>query len=778
MAKFLASVLVVSLIFASPAAANIDPGAMGDAFDGSGPGSLENALKQYERMAIPSGPLPPIKGTPVPGSDWVSHDPDDDLGEDDPAGGDDDRFNDRLQDRAFDQICKAIKLKGKQKISFSEYGGGRVDVKRRLRRYPTGTFAVVDQGKVKIDLVYSERVAEVTDDLGLSFWFGASWEGKSTVVRPLAGKKSCDEIKTLLNIFKFKTVLPLKAKRIQEMEIGEVWKLPVSLNLGFGAAIGMTDEDVPFTLRLSRSKRGAATVSLYRMSEDKIRFRIRIDQAIIVDKAGAVIANIPAIALGLPEVEIIIVNQFIGLIDKQLARELNKFTAARLGLSNQKRDGNQILIEFLLDPRDSGQMDQLVEVLKGNLDTLSMLREMVGSSLKILREEKNARETLAEMTTQHGETLGAESTFAGVDEYERDRGTFRLIIPFIVDYRSSAGDDFDHYVIADDDGTELRVHRRDSRSETAVWDIPFMGQMVKHNEQKTVQVFTFRDQTGEESQPVAVYVHQEGFLRKNSVTARDMVDEADNVMKYVGVAGEGTNSRTRLPVETLLPSDEIYKMTRRRRRGGGTKKRRVSKSYKRGMMSFSLSFGVQAVRDIVFAPADVVLKAYVNTLSGKEARIMMELIRQATIGGDNRLKFSSKKIVKAVGRRAFSSGQSDLENYGDVRSIAAEASNILQDLAYVRAAEDANHSARRFAKVLAGEKHSDLGFDSILKVFVQLVDPLDISGEFYVNIDKDRKGEEDLEARFSLNREMTDGNLVAGMSRTRRRFEPPARLSD
>jgi len=785
MSKIVIATLITSLSFIAPVNAIVNADPMSDAFDGKGV-NLKEALSEIAMSSTMRtqavGENDTLRGTPVPGSDWVSLDPDDDLGDDDPASGDDDRFWDRLNDRAFDQICKSIKLKAKQKIDIAEYGQTGIEVQRRLRRYPTGTFAIVDRAKIGLDLNHSENLVDLTKDIGLFFRFGASWEGESTVVRPLAGKKSCDELDTLLKIWKFKTILPAKTKRVQEMAIGEVWKMPIRLRMGVGVGGSLASEDIPITIHFGRDKEGSATVSLYRMADDKLRFRLRLEQATIHVKGVDVVYNVPAVEFGLPSVEVFLVKQLVGLIDKQLARELNNYTAARLGLSSNKRDGNRLLLEYILDPNDDAQMEKLMRVLRGDLHTLSVLRRMVTNSLSILRDDRKARAKLDSLKKEYGGNLGTEETFAGFDEYERDRGNFRFMLPFIVDHRSSDGLDKDRYVIADDEGTEVRVHRATDGDETAWFDLPFLGQMVKHNEQKTAQVFTFKDATGAESDPVAVFVHQEGFLRHNARTAKRMVKKADDVMKYAGVAGQGTNSRTRLPVENLFPEEEISEMRRRMKTGGRRSSgsrfedKKVYDDYKRGVMTFSLAFGAKAVRDIVFAPADKVLKAYANTLSGDDQKIMMELIRQGTIGGDNKIKYNANKVVKAVNGSLFHDDRREARQ--DVYWVAKEASNILRDLARVRSAKNVDDRAALFAKVMGGEAKSDLAYDAVLKVFVQLVDPLDLSAEFYVHIDKKKKGEKDIDSRFAYNRQMEDADLVAGMSRTRRRFEPPPELTD
>jgi hypothetical protein len=155
---------------------------------------------------------------------------------------------------------------------------------------------------------------------------------------------------------------------------------------------------------------------------------------------------------------------------------------------------------------------------------------------------------------------------------------------------------------------------------------------------------------------------------------------------------------------------------------------------------------------------------------------MREILKQGAMGENYKLEYSANKVARAVGLPTSGKDRSDSRR--QIWRIARNATNILKDLAEVRNTEDLNERAAKFAKILGGEGESGLGYEEILKVFVQMADPMDLSAEFYVRIDKKRKGEKDIDQRFAYNRKMQDAHQVADMSRTRKRFEPPPVLND
>jgi len=695
-----------------------------------------------------------LLGAPVPDNDWTVADPDGGLEDDSPSAPDRRRFWDRLQNKAFDQICKNINLKVGQGFDLGDVLGTKAELKRSLRRYPNGKFALMDEAKVRLSLGWNQRLLDIAGTSGLGISLGSSIEGESTVIRPTHSDKSCSQLGRLVKVYQFKAVLPLNAKRLAGMEEGELWKLPLTLRVGAGFGVGaIVEETFPVSINIGTSREDRVSATLFRLSDQELRFRLRLDHAVIRDRGGRILYDFPAMALGLPLAQNIILKEVYNQVDKLAARELNNYLSASLGLSFQKRKGRQLLIEFVVNPKDPEQLEALVQVLKGDLDILGMLMKSLKETKRLLRGDKTARQELDRMRQEYSDKLGTDDTFAGVDEYTRDGSRFHIQLPFLGDYERAKGENTDRLVLVDRTGGEYKVRRTVKTSDSAFIDIPFLGQITKHNTQKSAQTFVYKDADGNESSPMAVYTHQEGFLRRGADTARAMVEGANDVIKYAGVRGEGTNPDTILPVPELVKDEE---------------------SLKRGVMVFSVAFSMKAVRDIIFAPADLVLRAYMNTLKGEDRRMMREIMLHSELQADGTLQADSRRVAEALGTDRWDENYHDVVQ--DIRCMARKAADILRDLAKARDAATPDEQSASLLDILSGQGASGLAYDKILKVLIQLCDARDIWAEFYLQIDK--KKAEDTDARYVLNKDKPDGGLLNGASRAVSRFAEPSRLSD
>jgi hypothetical protein len=115
----------------------------------------------------------------------------------------------------------------------------------------------------------------------------------------------------------------------------------------------------------------------------------------------------------------------------------------------------------------------------------------------------------------------------------------------------------------------------------------------------------------------------------------------------------------------------------------------------------------------------------------------------------------------------------------EIASLAKTAAKIVEDLAAAAAQKTPEEQAEAFSKVLSGGGKSGLAYEKILKVLVQLIDPMDISAEFYARTNKHIKGEKDVNARYILNdRKVSDDKLLGQMLEARKRFVTPTRLTD
>lgn len=743
---------------ASRLTAASDPNAaMDSVFDGrSVPFFIKQELSKF------GSPKPETVSGRVIESDWIPARPGEDGGDDNPSRPDQDGFWDRFQSRAFDQICKNIELSPGQNPDLGDYVGFAGKYHRRLKRYPNGKFALVENVQLKGDISVSHRIVEISKKAGVFLSLGAGISGDSWVVRPLESTQSCKELGKLLNVLDFKSVLPLNGSRIAKMQIGEIWKAPVRLDARIGVGLSTVYEHFPISISFTAGEHGRSAVSLYRMSEDKLRFRLRLDRARITGKSAQFVYLLPAAEMGLPIVETILIEQAIKLINRQIAREINRYLKIVLSLDESNREGKHILLEYILDPRDPAQMAALENVLKGDLNVLSMLTEMVGRTERLLDPREEPPRLIAQgLVEEHNAALGEDESFAGVDEYDRDQDRFRLMLPFLFEYQSSSSDGVDRYLFVDEADGEYLVHSASERRESAYFDIPFLGQMTKYNTQKTSRVFTYRDAVGNVTSPMAVYVQQEGFLRHEASTARDMVRKADEIIRLTGTRGEGINPRMRLPVDELFPPDELSP--------------REPRQYRRGIMAFTVAFSIRAVQQMMNADRETVLKAYANSLDGDERMMMEEIVNQGRWKG-GKLEVKTQRVVeRIVGQLRYTRGESRSQT---VSSLAKTAARIVQDLAEAAKEPDPEKQARAFSRILSGKAESGLKFDKILKVLVQLADPAGVFGELSVRVDKNIRGEDDIDEHLVLDRDLLDQQLLLDMSRARNRFVEPSDLQD
>lgn len=736
--------------------------------------SLALPLPSSAALFVPQAPpAPELKGGPAGG--WRPAEPDDEPGDANPGAPEREGFWDRLQDKAFDQLCKNIKLRGGQRFALDGYGGAGARVERYLARTAPGTFALVDRAELSLDGSYGVGALELPEG-AVTVSFGASVRGESLVVRPLGTKKSCGELGRLVNVFDLKPALPLSPERVAAMQVGEIWKLPITWHVGLGAGAALSE--FPAAISIGRGKESRASVTLYRLREDALRFRLRLDKADVRHYGGQAVYSFPGAALGLPELEIVLVEQLVKLVNRQLARSVSRYLTARFALARGRRAGRQILLEFVLDPRDAESVTALRRLIQGDLNALSLLLELAGRAGRIIVKEPDARREVERVLEGHSGALKQPPTFVGANDYERNNGSLGIKIPILVDYDRVSGRERDHMTLLDEWGGEFESHRADLRNETGLFDVPFLGEMVKHNTQRTAQAIAYRDKLGNASEPVAVFVRQEGFLRSGASVARGMAEAADEISALIGTRGEGRNAATRLPVEELFPEDSLYEPEaedpfRRDSSPGGPRE----KTYRRGVSAFTLVFNRKAVADILAAPAAVVLKAYANALGSGYRELMRKTLPHAKLREDGRLEIDEREAGRALGIWS-PHDEEGRETLSTLRALAREFTGIVRDLESARQAPTPEARAEAFLKVLAGDGESGLEYEEIVKVLVQLADPADIAGEFFVRVDKGIKGEKDATARLLLNDRVIDGGLVAEASLARSRFAEPSVLTD
>jgi hypothetical protein len=303
-------------------------------------------------------------------------------------------------------------------------------------------------------------------------------------------------------------------------------------------------------------------------------------------------------------------------------------------------------------------------------------------------------------------------------------------------------------------------------------NIPFSGTLIKSNSQKNVYVVNKETAGGEVSRPVMLYQQYEGFMRNDDSSARGMIDKANGVLKYAGTQGNGVNMDNTLPAADIFPPlpprepDYNYDNPRPE----------PSKTYRAAVMSFKLVFAEKAVQDIVFAPAQMIMKSFMNVMRETEGAIIDKVMDLFTIDNKGKVNYDYKAARKRLGYNGYDSdnGTNPLDI---VRTLASAATKFIEKIISVRNESGWKAQSERLARVASS---GDMKYEDFLKVVIQMVDVSNISSQVYVHTDKRVKGEADVTQNYNMfnNRDNGFDNTIAEVSQMRERFADSTDLTD
>lgn len=771
------SAWLICCLLVSTARGSIPPDA-GNVFDGRG--SAEEALSSLSALAENYEAVEDAEpqGVEVHENGWVLDKPDEGRPGESPSRPEQIRFWDKLQEGIFDDICRNIKLKVDQDFDFGDYGAVGAGVKRWFRRYPDKKIALVDYVKLEARLGYSEEIWRATDDIPFNIGVSAYTRGEAYVIRPVGGGGTCKKLKQLVNPMTFKTVVPMSAVRLSSMSVGELWKLPLEYGLRVAPSVGATIGNVGFWVSVGGSRSRRASVSLYRLSEDMLRLRMRIDRIFILDARGELRYTIPVEEwLALDEWHFTGGDNIVEeQLDKQVLKEILKYLRTAIGAAKWKREGRKVLLEFVFDPNDSGQMEKVAKFLKGNLSVLQTLATIAKSVEDPFFRDGSKTEYLEELEKKYASKLGEADKFAGVDDYDRKAKEFWFQLPILMRYDKDSGEETDR-IVGDDRDVELIVHHAWKRKGTALFDIPFLGHWTKHSRQETVQTLVELDDKEYADKPMLVYMRHEGFMRENASSARRMASHPNALMRLAGTRGEGTNEDMVLPTESLFPKPEKKKRSRSGHPGRRRPRTTGEKTYRSAVTAFTLVLNENALQDILWTPAETIIRAYANSLEDKEdGEILRWVLKNSTLMPDGEIRH--KRGVRRALEREFGSPH-DSSSWGPMdtaRRLSTQATKLVRDLVEARHG-DWRQRTKALMRLISGKGRSDLAYEDMMKVLIQLVDPEDLFGEFSIHTNKKVKGEKDVSDRYLLNKRNNDPNLRR-RTQMKERFAEPSLLVD
>jgi len=677
-----------------------------------------------------------------------------------------------LTENTKDKICKAANIKVNQHANIIPQLGIEGGLRREFKSYPDQRLALIDEISLKLNANIGTEVLNVPNVGGVSVSIGGALEGKSIVVRPLEDNRYCKNLMLLPKLWDVKTVLPMKAKRISEMVVGEVWKLPVVIRYSFGIGAGANINQVlNVSIGASKTTERKPTISLYKQDENNLRVRFRVDHVTVKSVgASAGTFDIPAGDIGVMNGENLIANT----VNRTLASQINKFIAFKLGYNYYRVSGQKLLLEFYINPNNPEQTEKLAEFLKGNLNTIESFIKM-GLRFDKFSEEADSQSgvgELEELATTAASATGATNTFAGTDHYSSDGHNFNITIPVIHSHQNNWTSSYHRYQALDQGGA-IHVQQQTRVSNGDSMNLPFVGTMIKYNSKKDVYVVNEEGVNGEVSKPVLLYQKYEGFVRQGDPRAREMLDDANDVLRYAGRKGDGTDMSNTLPSSSIFPplppAEHDYN-------SDGTQQD-PTKTYRSAVMSFKLVFAEQAVQDIITAPAQMIMKSFMNVARETEAALIDKVMDLFTIGKKGEVTYDSKAMQKRLGVSSFDNNDGGTNPLDIVRNLAYAATKFIEKITSVREEATWKGQSERLAKVAA---HGDMKYDDFLKVVIQLVDTKHISSEIYVHTDKRVKGEEDVTQNYTMfnTRENGFDNTIAAVTQMQQRFADPAELTD
>lgn len=629
----------------------------------------------------------------------------------------------QIQNHVFDQICSQVQIPINYDFGRGDFSGSSLDVKRYLNKDVDNTFVLIDDAKINVSLFhpFSRAIGDGGAAAGLSF--GATIEGHSLVIRRTGSAKSCDEIKRLFDLRDIKTVLPMTGPRIAKMGLGELWRIPLTLTYSEGASLSDASpaDGAAVTVSFVRTDDGTSSMTLYRIADDKVRFRFRIDHVIVHSQSLGLTDIYPA--------QVFVANAaniLLRFVEQQAADQIQRYYSAWLTFGRADSDGKKIMMEFIIDPRDPQQAEALAKAVRGDFRELAKMAAKMSS----LQTKSTMSDYLA-LRQYDAHSLGP-SSYAASDVYSSKMKSFSLNLPIFIAHNATAlfgEENIDRYT-----GTEGEFHfyRADKSKTNSYLDMPWLGPLVKDNSERDAEAVTFAPKDGQAGEPILIYIRNKGFYRESVSSARKPIQEINAVLNLVGAQSGSSSSRLELPLDRLVPPPAPRVIPAGRDQFGAPR----YPADRKGMISITLVFNQEAIKDILTTSAVKVLRAFAASIGADDRPLADWLIRNAKVVADGRLDYDWRRA-----RHDFPEGPHEQfnERTNKLASLSRQAAGLLADLAAGRNAPSNVERAQDVARLIGGGGKSGLAYEDVLRVLVQLINPLDISGDIVATVESTSK---------------------------------------
>ncbi len=714
-------------------------------------------------------------------SGWVEADPSGGFSKYNPATVDRIEFGNQFQNQGMDQWCDRFPLIVPLSQDFvnglgpgSLLVGGTFSGTRQFLRYPDGSLALNDQLEIKFQSGYAmtavKRAAGISQR-ALGVYAGVSVDGQSIVTRPLHTADSCSQVKRLLNVLDFKTVLPLNAKRISKMEVGELWEIPMVYQISFEPLDAAQVLETPGSLApfsayfaIGLSKTSDPTVTLFRKSSHDLRLKIHFDQFKTVSASGgAVVGPIPATNIGTPGIESLLSGMLPNLISnpalKLLTREIDDYLAAQIAFLASQERGGQILLEYRLDPANQEQMEKLANLLKGDLGVLSAMKDLLTDWKG--RENKDIEKTLNALRQRHLQNLRVPESLSGFDHYRQSLKTLNFSVPFLFNYSGSLARNADHYVIAAPKGLEFYSYKSQKQSNWGFFKPPILGSSLRHNQSQSVQSLVFLSApraSKNKAEQLIVYNRETGILRLG-----DIQEELSRIDSLISSIGSLQNS----PLVEGIPQKL---------------KDIVSGAEHKGYAELSVILTHKAIHQIVSSSTESVLRAFELSLSGGNRAVFDYALKYSRLSADGSLHF----------KRSFVRHLDELNLPDPTRKrpemvlskagvLFHEAQLLISDLKKAKNISSPQIQSKEILKILDGSSHwfeSYSGYSRVVEVLLRLAPKDGVAADLFFHVDKNKTDSSNPSKRYLFNPDILSAASLRAISAVERSFMPPTPLND
>jgi hypothetical protein len=617
-------------------------------------------------------------------------------------------------------------------ISFSLDGGDYVNFSAKYKRYihamPNKLY-LVDRTQLKFSVGNTENLVDWGTDGAFKVGFGVKWDGDSYITRPLKARTACKELDRLIDPTDFKVIVPATAKRMKQMKPGESWKLPIQFHVSVRPAVGYYRDGVKAEIYFGHNRKGASGIVLSRLSENELRFRMSTSHLEV---------NTPGVSIKVAFKAMDWAKDFkeqlgdaLGDIVGQdiLYGQLMRWMEGYFNLSHSWIHSGEMVTEFVVDPHNREQMKTLENLLNGDIRGFGILSKLTKQAYDAYWDSPD-RKSAEKSADELGDKLGLDPSFSGLIDSKSSRTSLGLKIPFIGDFKwSKTGSSLDKITILDKEDQNYRIYGALRESSAGLLDIPFLGTAFKFKSQDNVMIAGYLNPQDAAEAPIAVFVQQEGFVNFGNSFTEGMVERVNQVMQFAGVRGNGINARTILPL-SVKPTDN-------------------HEMYRRGFSALTIVLTDTAMQSIRSASPLDVLRSYINAMSEDSD---LKAVMASAVDNSIAIEHSSGALLD--GRRIARDLNLTQEDRARVRAEFDTVTKLIGDIAKTGADKDGNmltteQQSVAWRDMVAGKSKARLPYADLMKVLLQLVNPKDLSAEFFFRVE-DSAPEKDVNIRYLL----------------------------